>query len=147
MMLSQAFQSHKADVLALCVDAAGTSVFTSGVDPAVVQFEFMPVSETSDWSIWVRTTVHLQHSHDVRALTLTETSLVSAGTWLVFLTPPSPPSLSPPLPLSLFLPLSLSPSLPPSLTSFLSHPPSLLCHMASTAVVGRIAKQHILCDV
>ncbi|KAK2193045.1 hypothetical protein NP493_18g10014 [Ridgeia piscesae] len=77
--LIKAFQSHKADVLALCVDAAGTSVFTSGVDPAVVQFEFMPVSETSDWSIWVRTTVHLQHSHDVRALTLTETSLVSAG--------------------------------------------------------------------
>ena len=78
-LLSQAFQSHKADVLALCVDAAGTSVFTSGVDPAVAQFEFMPVSETSDWSIWVRTTVHSQHSHDVRALALTDTCLVSAG--------------------------------------------------------------------
>ncbi|KAI0227127.1 U3 small nucleolar RNA-associated protein 4 [Lamellibrachia satsuma] len=77
--LIKAFQSHKADVLALCVDAAGTSVFTSGVDPAVAQFEFMPVSETSDWSIWVRTTVHSQHSHDVRALALTDTCLVSAG--------------------------------------------------------------------
>ncbi|XP_076471280.1 LOW QUALITY PROTEIN: U3 small nucleolar RNA-associated protein 4 homolog [Babylonia areolata] len=73
------FQSHKADVLTLCVDEAETSVFCAGVDPAVVQFSFLPPSANSGWRSWVRSSVRTYHTHDVRASVVAGNTVVTAG--------------------------------------------------------------------
>ncbi|KAK2164344.1 hypothetical protein LSH36_65g04031 [Paralvinella palmiformis] len=77
--LIKSFRSHRADVLCLCVNEEGNSVFSSGVDPNLVQFEYIASNPSSDWKMWVRSTVRTQHTHDVRALVLSENKLISGG--------------------------------------------------------------------
>ncbi|KAK7113872.1 U3 small nucleolar RNA-associated protein 4 homolog isoform X2 [Littorina saxatilis] len=73
------FQSHKADVLTLCVDEEETSVFCSGVDPLVVQYSYMAPSANSGWRSWVRTSCHTYHTHDVRASVVADAHVVTGG--------------------------------------------------------------------
>ena len=54
-------------------------MFASGIDPLLVQFEYIPTNQNSDWKMWVRTSVRTQHSHDVRALEYAGDCLVSGG--------------------------------------------------------------------
>ena len=57
----------------------GTSVYSSGVDPVIGQFELVALSETGDHSQWVRTMCKTRHTHDVRALAITPDFLISGG--------------------------------------------------------------------
>ena len=89
----QVFTCNRADVLCLCLSADERSVFASGVEPSVVQFEFLDIKKskkrkqldktggdgTNKLRHWVQTTIRSQHSHDVRALVCTGNHLLSAG--------------------------------------------------------------------
>ncbi|XP_013420051.1 U3 small nucleolar RNA-associated protein 4 homolog [Lingula anatina] len=75
----KSYQSHKADVLSVCASQDGTSVFASGVDPALAQFEYTAAQANSDWKMWVRSSVRNQHTHDVRAVTIAGDSVISGG--------------------------------------------------------------------
>lgn len=77
--LLKAFTCHKADVLCVCASKSGDSVYSAGIDPAVVRFQLAPLREDSDWTAWVRSTVVVQHTHDVRALALCGQYLISGG--------------------------------------------------------------------
>ena len=79
VFIFQEFQCHKADVLAVCVNSDGHSVFAAGIDPTLVQFEYISASPDSDWKMWIKSTVRTQHTHDVRALALTADMVVSGG--------------------------------------------------------------------
>ena len=59
-------------------------MFSSGVDPTVAQFQYI-AKENSDWKQWVRSTLRNQHTHDVRALAITDQHIVSGGKhmWLI----------------------------------------------------------------
>lgn len=75
----KSFQMHQADVLCLAVHQDEKQVFSSGVDPKVVQFQYTTTSRESDWKMWVRTKIWYQHTHDVRAMAVTPTDVVSGG--------------------------------------------------------------------
>ncbi|XP_060075369.1 U3 small nucleolar RNA-associated protein 4 homolog [Ylistrum balloti] len=77
--LIKAFLSHKADVFCLCVDNSETSVLSSGVDSTVVQFEYTTTQKDSDWKLWVKSSAHFRHTHDVRSLALANNHIVSGG--------------------------------------------------------------------
>lgn len=77
--LIKSVQSHKADVLTVSVDDSETSVFSSGVDPAVVKFSYMPPLANSGYRTWVRSTVLSYHTHDVRASVVTQEAVVTGG--------------------------------------------------------------------
>merc|ERR1712050_690510 len=49
--LIKGIQSHKADILSLCINKKGNIVFTSGVDPNLVQFEYIAQQQESDWKM------------------------------------------------------------------------------------------------
>ncbi|KAL5021741.1 hypothetical protein ScPMuIL_000896 [Solemya velum] len=72
-------ESNKADVLCLAVSPEENSVFTSGIDPTVVQFELTPISTETDRKAWVSSLVRTQHTHDVRALVFAGKYLASGG--------------------------------------------------------------------
>nr|XP_022336993.1 U3 small nucleolar RNA-associated protein 4 homolog [Crassostrea virginica] len=75
----KSFQMHQADVLCLAVHESEKQVFSSGVDPKVVQFQYTTTSRESDWNMWVRTKIWYQHTHDVRTLAVTPTEVISGG--------------------------------------------------------------------
>ena len=54
-------------------------MYTSGVDPSIVQFEYAPADLESDWKLWVKATVYYMHTHDVRDLVVAKDKLVSGG--------------------------------------------------------------------
>lgn len=78
---------HAADILALAVDAAGTTIYSSGVDRKIVQSRRVDQHEGQENSgpllTWVVAGERRWHSHDVRALALREdkpiNALVSGG--------------------------------------------------------------------
>ncbi|KIJ21469.1 hypothetical protein PAXINDRAFT_123248 [Paxillus involutus ATCC 200175] len=69
------FTAHGADVLCLTIGPDGTTVFTSGVDQKIVQFNYV-TSGTSTSTLsasvgrWVQSASRRMHSHDVRALVM-----------------------------------------------------------------------------
>ncbi|DBA04328.1 TPA: hypothetical protein N0F65_002090 [Lagenidium giganteum] len=77
--LVQKFSHLTADILALCVDKANTTLFASGVDNQVVELRRVADHESS----WAYSYSHRAHSHDVRALALSNAAqrpvLVSGG--------------------------------------------------------------------
>lgn len=77
--LIKAYQSHLADVLCLTLNENSNTVYTSGVDPTIVQYEYTPATLDSDWKLWVKADVHHFHTHDVRALVVARDKLVSGG--------------------------------------------------------------------
>ncbi len=66
-------------MLSLCISSDGSSVFASGVDPVLVQFELVPVTEGGEWKNWVRSNVRSRHSHDVRSVALAGDWVASGG--------------------------------------------------------------------
>lgn len=79
-------QSHKADVYCITMNKEETKVVTAGVDPNVIQFNFVPARQNSDWKDWIGSPLHRQHTHDVRAVQMVKNGIVSGGvdTSLVF---------------------------------------------------------------
>ncbi|XP_048765996.1 U3 small nucleolar RNA-associated protein 4 homolog [Ostrea edulis] len=75
----KSFQTHQADVLCLAVHENEKQVFSSGVDPKVVQYQYTTTNQDSDWKMWVRTNMWYQHTHDVRALATTGREVISGG--------------------------------------------------------------------
>ncbi|KAJ0069514.1 hypothetical protein NL108_008453, partial [Boleophthalmus pectinirostris] len=68
----------KWDVLALSVAHDESSLIAGTSEGTVVQFQFLPSSGEQDKE-WVRTRTFKNHSHDVRALVLTDIAVVSGG--------------------------------------------------------------------
>ncbi|XP_064599137.1 U3 small nucleolar RNA-associated protein 4 homolog isoform X2 [Liolophura sinensis] len=75
----RSFQSHKADVLCLAVNESENSVLSSGVEPTLARFEYVSTNPNSDWKTWIRSTVHCQHTHDVRSLAYAGHFIISGG--------------------------------------------------------------------
>lgn len=80
--LVQSFTTHDADVLCLAVDAAGTRVFSAGIDRRIHHFSYLE-SKTKRGTRWIHNDGRLLHLNDVRALQLFEchshSLLVSGG--------------------------------------------------------------------
>ncbi|POM75558.1 U3 small nucleolar RNA-associated protein, partial [Phytophthora palmivora] len=78
--LLQKFSHLTADILAICVSKNNNTLFASGVDNQVVEFR-RSVAESGN-STWAYSYSHRGHSHDVRALALSngaKSVLVSGG--------------------------------------------------------------------
>ncbi|KAB0796828.1 hypothetical protein PPYR_10889 [Photinus pyralis] len=73
----ESFQSHKADILSLCVSAGEDSIYCAGVDSNIVNYVKVKVTEGN--YKWVKSVQRKVHEHDVRALVLHEGKLYSGG--------------------------------------------------------------------
>ena len=51
----------------------------AGVDPNIIQFNFVPARQNSDWKDWIGSPFHRQHTHDVRAIQMVKNGVVSGG--------------------------------------------------------------------
>ncbi|CAL1595253.1 unnamed protein product [Knipowitschia caucasica] len=69
----------KWDVLALSVASDESSLIAGTSEGLVVQFQFLQSSGEQQDRQWVRTRTFKNHSHDVHALVLTDTAVVSGG--------------------------------------------------------------------
>ncbi|KAI6133326.1 WD40 repeat-like protein [Pisolithus croceorrhizus] len=68
---THSFSAHAADVLCLTIGPEGSTVFTSGVDQKIVQFNYVSgASEVSSSGKWVQSASRRVHSHDVRSLAM-----------------------------------------------------------------------------
>ncbi|XP_077982940.1 U3 small nucleolar RNA-associated protein 4 homolog [Glandiceps talaboti] len=78
--LLKSFYSHKADVLTLCVNKEEDTVYAAGVDPKISTFQYVSVSGKDDNKTWVQSKViEKAHTHDIRALAVTEHFVISGG--------------------------------------------------------------------
>lgn len=86
--LISSFKAHSADVLSLCLTEDEKSIFTSGVDPLLMEFARVPQSGSKAHS-WVKSAQRTIHTHDVRSLVCTKNCIISGGvdTFLVFSSP------------------------------------------------------------
>ncbi len=79
--LIDAYQTHKADVLAVAMNPAQNRAYSSGVDPVVMQFQ--PVvrdgSRPDAKRKWVKSLHRPMHTHDVRSIVATSKAVFSAG--------------------------------------------------------------------
>ncbi|XP_072291813.1 U3 small nucleolar RNA-associated protein 4 homolog [Eucyclogobius newberryi] len=69
----------KWDVLSLSVAHDESSLIAGTSEGTVVQFQFLLSSGEQQYKEWVRTRTLKSHSHDVRALFLTDTAIISGG--------------------------------------------------------------------
>ncbi|XP_066250232.1 U3 small nucleolar RNA-associated protein 4 homolog [Euwallacea similis] len=72
----ESYQSHQADITALCVDDKEESVYCAGVDPLISNYEKVKVGTNTKW---VKSIQRKIHDHDVRALVFFKDRLYSAG--------------------------------------------------------------------
>lgn len=70
-------QTHKADILSVCLDDQQTTIYAAGVDPQIVTFERIKV-RVGDYK-WVKSIQRVIHTHDVRALCFCHGKLFSGG--------------------------------------------------------------------
>ncbi|XP_065212187.1 U3 small nucleolar RNA-associated protein 4 homolog [Planococcus citri] len=76
-------QSHKADILALCLNQEQNKLYCAGVDPLISSLEKISVKSSSLNSgnnyKWIKSIQRAIHDHDVRALAMVEEKLFSGG--------------------------------------------------------------------
>ncbi|RNA01589.1 Cirhin [Brachionus plicatilis] len=77
--LIKSFQTHSVDVLCLCIDETEKHIYCSGIDPSIVQLDYIATSQADNYKTWVKSNVYYQHSHDVRSLLIADNQLISAG--------------------------------------------------------------------
>ncbi|KAI2805848.1 U3 small nucleolar RNA-associated protein 4 [Blomia tropicalis] len=78
--LTCSFKAHKADVLALCKSTNEINVFSSGIDPTIIEFRL-----NLETHKWISSTVRRWHTHDVRSLVFTDKyCLLSGGVDSIF---------------------------------------------------------------
>eukprot|EP00742_Colponemidia_sp_Colp-10_P006807 GILJ01007294.1.p1 GENE.GILJ01007294.1~~GILJ01007294.1.p1 ORF type:complete len:682 (+),score=96.47 GILJ01007294.1:45-2090(+) len=77
--LLKSFSQHVADVLTVAVDDDEATVFAAGVDNKVTAFQRVLKDPQAPVQRWVCSGSARSHSHDVRALALFGSSLVSGG--------------------------------------------------------------------
>ncbi|KDR20318.1 U3 small nucleolar RNA-associated protein 4 homolog [Zootermopsis nevadensis] len=80
----ESFQTHKADILCLCLAEDENSVYCAGVDPLIISFTKVWLrggtgTSSCGRSKWVKSVQRRIHDHDVRALALADGKLLSAG--------------------------------------------------------------------
>lgn len=73
----ESYQSHRADILALCVAYDEKSLYCAGADPLIVNYVKVNVKE--GMQKWVKSIQRKVHDHDVRALALQGKKLYSCG--------------------------------------------------------------------
>ena len=54
-------------------------IYCSGIDPSIVQLDYVTLNENDKYKSWVKSNVYLNHSHDVRSILIADDQLVSAG--------------------------------------------------------------------
>lgn len=80
-MLTDTFQLQHFSCM--CFRQDESSVIAGTSEGTVVQFQFLPSSVDQQDKEWVRTRTFKNHSHDVKALVLTDTAVVSGGQCLI----------------------------------------------------------------
>lgn len=76
--LLDSYQTHKADVLSVAVDKDQQAVYSSGVDPVLMQFQ--PVFKNDQRRKWVKALHRTTNTHDVRAIVcIDKQKVVSVG--------------------------------------------------------------------
>lgn len=77
----ESFQTHKADILCLCLAKDENSVYCAGVDPLIISFAkiWLRGGAGTGRSKWVKSVQRRIHDHDVRALALADGKLLSGG--------------------------------------------------------------------
>jgi hypothetical protein len=56
-----------------------TKVYCSGIDPSIVQLDYVTLNETDKYKSWIKSNVYLNHTHDVRSILIANDQLISAG--------------------------------------------------------------------
>jgi hypothetical protein len=54
-------------------------LYCSGIDPAIVQLDYVTVNESENYKSWIKSNVFYNHTHDVRSLIIANNQLISAG--------------------------------------------------------------------
>jgi len=75
--LIDSIQSHKADVLAVELNSAGTTAYSSGIDPTIMHFQL--ITKNDGRRKWVKSIHRTPNTHDVRSLVVTKDKMISAG--------------------------------------------------------------------
>ncbi|KAK9502930.1 hypothetical protein O3M35_011610 [Rhynocoris fuscipes] len=73
------YQSHKADILAVCLSEDQSIVYCTGVDPLIASYERVKMRENEEHFKWVKSIQRVIHDHDVRCLVILQNKLFSAG--------------------------------------------------------------------
>jgi U3 small nucleolar RNA-associated protein 4 len=73
----ESYQSHRADILSVCLSEDKTSVYCAGVDPNIINYVRVKVKD--DTQKWVRSIQRKIHEHDVRAMVIDGHKLYSSG--------------------------------------------------------------------
>ena len=72
--LLQSFKEHNLDVLSIAATPQGNIIFSTGVDQKIVCYK--KIKETSEW---IKNSQLKTHTHDVRAMDLSNTGLLATG--------------------------------------------------------------------
>ncbi|XP_050301623.1 U3 small nucleolar RNA-associated protein 4 homolog [Anthonomus grandis grandis] len=72
----ESYQSHKADITAICLDENEESMYSAGVDPLISNYQKVKVGSNVKW---VKSIQRKIHEHDVRAMVFNKGRLYSAG--------------------------------------------------------------------
>nr|CAI5842239.1 unnamed protein product [Callosobruchus analis] len=73
----ESYQSHKADILALCLSDDEHTLYCAGVDPTIVTYQ--KINVRGENKKWVKSIQRKIHEHDVNALVLYNDKLYSGG--------------------------------------------------------------------
>lgn len=73
----ESYQSHKADLLTLCLSKDEKTLYCAGVDPNIMSYQNIQVKDQRNR--WVKSIQRKVHDHDVKALVLIKNKLYSAG--------------------------------------------------------------------
>ncbi|CAH1964658.1 unnamed protein product [Acanthoscelides obtectus] len=73
----ESYQSHKADILGLCLSEDEKTLYAAGVDPTIVTYE--KINVRGENQKWVKSIQRKIHEHDVNALVLYDNKLYSGG--------------------------------------------------------------------
>lgn len=74
------YQSHKADIRAICLSTDQNTVYCAGTDPLIATYERVKIREGDEKGKWVKSIQRFIHDHDVSSLVLCDNKLFSAGT-------------------------------------------------------------------
>ncbi len=61
------------------MDESEQHIYCSGIDPSIVQLDYVVVNETENYKSWVKSNVYYNHTHDVRSILVADNQLISAG--------------------------------------------------------------------
>ncbi|CAH1156149.1 unnamed protein product [Phaedon cochleariae] len=73
----ESYQSHRADILAICLSENQTYLCCAGADPNIITYEMINVKDGA--RKWVKSIQRKIHEHDVNALIILDNKLYSGG--------------------------------------------------------------------